>query len=146
MAALVSNWRRHFPLLLWNRWTEFNETWQEGRSQRPLPCLCFFFSGWSEKEDGPDLWFAETFLYSSQKALNRIQRNLKGIKILMPMPSLFLGRSENKIVVPVSDWLRHFRLLPLNCWTEFKETWQKASSQCPLPCLCFSDRSDWQSR
>ena len=32
MAALVSNWLRNFPLLLWNRWTEFNETWQEGRS------------------------------------------------------------------------------------------------------------------
>ena len=22
----------HFRLLLWNRWTEFNETWQEARS------------------------------------------------------------------------------------------------------------------
>ena len=33
----------HFRLLLWNRWTEFNETWQEARSQRPLPSLCFFF-------------------------------------------------------------------------------------------------------
>ena len=31
----------HFRLLLWNRWTEFNETWQEARSQRPLPSLCF---------------------------------------------------------------------------------------------------------
>ena len=32
MAALTSNWLRHFRLLLWNRWTEFNETWQEARS------------------------------------------------------------------------------------------------------------------
>ena len=32
-------------LLLWNRWTEFNETWQEARSQCPLQSLCF--SGWS---------------------------------------------------------------------------------------------------
>ena len=47
MAALVSDWLRHFRLLLWNRWTEFNETWQEARSQRPLPSLCF--SGWLEK-------------------------------------------------------------------------------------------------
>ena len=29
-----------FRLLLWNHWTEFNETWQEARSQRPLPSLC----------------------------------------------------------------------------------------------------------
>ena len=50
MAALASDWLRHFPLLLWNRWTEFNETWQEERSQRPLPSLCFL--GRSEKQDG----------------------------------------------------------------------------------------------
>ena len=27
MAALVSDWLRYFRLLLWNGWTEFNETW-----------------------------------------------------------------------------------------------------------------------
>ena len=27
----------HFRLLLWNHWTEFKETWQEARSQSPLP-------------------------------------------------------------------------------------------------------------
>ena len=32
MAALASDWLRHFRLLLWNRWTVFNETWLEGRS------------------------------------------------------------------------------------------------------------------
>ena len=32
MAALTSDWLRHFRLLLWNRWTEFNETWQAARS------------------------------------------------------------------------------------------------------------------
>ena len=26
MAALASDWLRHFRLLLWNRWTEFNKT------------------------------------------------------------------------------------------------------------------------
>ena len=51
----------HFRLLLWNRWTEFNETWQEARSQCPLPSLCF--SGRSEIQDGcPGLWLAETCL------------------------------------------------------------------------------------
>ena len=40
MAALVSDWLRHFRLL-WKRWTDFNGTWQEARSQRPLPSLCF---------------------------------------------------------------------------------------------------------
>ena len=71
----------HFRLLLWNRWTEFNETWQEARSQRPLPSLCF--SGRSEKQDGrPGLWLAETFSTSPLKPLNGIQRNLTGSKIL----------------------------------------------------------------
>ena len=80
MAALASDWLRHFRLLLWNLWTEFNETWQEARSQRPLPSLCF--SGRSEKQDGrPGLWLAETFLTSPLKPLNRIQRNLTGSTI-----------------------------------------------------------------
>ena len=42
-----SDWLRHFLLLLWNRWREFDETWQESRSQGPLPSLRF--SGRSEK-------------------------------------------------------------------------------------------------
>ena len=80
MAALASDWLRHFRLLLWNRWMELNETWQEARSQRPLPSLCF--SGRSEKQDDrPGLWFAETFSSSPLKPLNRIQRNLTGCKI-----------------------------------------------------------------
>ena len=70
----------HFRLLLWNRWMEFNETWQEARSQRPLPSLCFL--GRLEKQDGrPGLWLAETFSTSPLKLLNGIQRNLTGSKI-----------------------------------------------------------------
>ena len=80
MAALVSDWLRYFRLLLWNRWTEFNETWQEARSQCPLPSLCF--SGLSEKQDGrPGLWLAEIFSTSPLKPLNGIERNLTGSKI-----------------------------------------------------------------
>ena len=80
MAALASDWLRHFQLLLWNRWTEFNETWQEARSQSPLPSLCF--SVRPEKQDGhPGLWLAETFSTFPLKPLNRIQQNLTGSKI-----------------------------------------------------------------
>ena len=183
----------YFRLLLWNRWTEFNETWQEARSQRPLQSLCF--SGWSEKQDGrPGLWLADTFSTSALKPLNRIQRNLTGSKILMsstkivffgpigktrwpPWPligwdifdfssetaernSTKLDRKQdlnvlyqfcvlradrkNKMAALASDWLRHFRLLLWNCWTEFNETWQEARSQRPLQSLCFSGRSEKQ--
>ena len=70
----------HFRLLLWNHWTEFNKTWQEARSQHPLPSLCFL--GRSEKQDGrPGLWLAEIFSASPLKRLNGIQQNLTGSKI-----------------------------------------------------------------
>ena len=42
MAALASDCLIYFRLLLWNRWTKFNETWQEARSELPLPSLCFW--------------------------------------------------------------------------------------------------------
>ena len=80
MATMVSDWLRHFRLFLCNCWMEFNETWQEARSQRPLLSMCFW--GRSEKQDGrPGLWFAQTFSTSPLKPLNRIQRNLTGSKI-----------------------------------------------------------------
>ena len=194
MAALASDWLRHFRLLLWNRWTEFNKTWQEARSQRPLPSLCF--SGRSEKQDGrPGLWLAETFSTSPLKPLNGIQRNLTGNKISKPSTKfvffgpigktrwppwpligwdifdffsktternstkldrkqdlntlyqvcVFRADRKNKMAALASDWLRHFRLLLWNRWTEFNETWQEARSQSPLPSLCFSGRSEKQN-
>ena len=80
MATLGSDWLRYFRLLLWNYWMEFDETWQEARSQCPLPRLCF--SGRLEKQDGrPGLWLAETFSTSPLKLLNGIQQNLTGSKI-----------------------------------------------------------------
>ena len=123
MAALASDWLRHFRLLLWNRWTEFNETWQEAISQRPLPSLCF--SSWSEKQDGcPGLWLAETFSTSPLKPLKGIQRNLTGSKISTSSTKFvfFLADRKNKMAALASDWLRHFRLLLWNRWTKFNET------------------------
>ena len=146
MATLASDWLRHFHLLLWNCWTEFNETWQKARSQGPLPSLCF--SGWSEKQDGhPGLWLADIFSTSPLKPLNGIQRNLTGSKISTSSTKFvvfLLADWKNKMAALASDWLRHFRLLLWNCWTEFDETWQEARFQCPLPSLCFWSRSKKQ--
>ena len=70
----------YFQLFLWNRWTKFNLTWQQARSQRPLPSLCF--SGRSEKQSGrPGIRLAETFSTSPLKQLNGIQPNLTGSKV-----------------------------------------------------------------
>ena len=145
MAALASDWLRHFRLLLWNRWTEFNETWQEARSQRPLPSLCFL--GRSEKQDGrPGLWLAETFSTSPLKLLNGIQRNLTGRKISTSSTKFvfFWADRKNKMAALTSDWLRHFPLLLWNRWTEFNEAWREARSQRPLQSLCFSGWSEKQ--
>ena len=193
MAALASDWLRHFRLFFRNCWTEFNETWQEARSQSPLPSLCF--SGRSEKQDGcPGLWLAETFSTPPLKPLNGIQRNWIESKISMsstkfvffgpigktrwpPLPLIgwdifdfsaetaeqnstkldrkqdlnvlyqvcvFRADRKNKMAALASDWLRHFRLLLWNCWTEFNETSQEVRSQRPLPSLCFSVRSEKQ--
>ena len=183
----------HFRLLLWNRWTEFDGTLQEGTSQRPLPSLCF--SGRSKKQDGrPDLWLAETFSSSPLKPLNGIQRNLIGSKISTsstkfvffgpirktrwpPWPLIgwdifdfssetaernstkldrkqdlnvlyhvcvFQADRKKKMSALSSEWLRHFRLLLWNGWTEFNESCQEARPQRPLPSLCFSGRSEKQ--
>ena len=126
MAALASDWLRHFRLLLWNHWTEFNETWQEARSQRPLPSLCF--SGRSEKQDGrPGLWLAETFSTSPLKPLNGVQRKLdrkQDLNVLYQF--VFSGRSEKQDGRP-GLWLAEtFLTSPLNRWMEFNETWQKS--------------------
>ena len=129
----------HFGLLLWNHWTEFNETWQEARTHHPLPSL--YFSGQSEKLDcRPGLWLAETFSTSPLKPLNGIQRNLSGNKISTSSTKFVFFRADrkNKMGALASDRLRHFRLLLWNHWTEFNKTWQEARSQCPLQSLCFS--------
>ena len=127
MAALASDWLRHFRLLLWNRWMEFNETWQAARSQRPLPSLCF--SGRSEKQDGrPGLWLAETFSTSSlnpppSPTAERNSRKLvrkQDLNILYQV-CIFRADRKNKMAALASDWLRHFRLLLWNHWTEFND-------------------------
>ena len=97
MAAIASDLLKHFQLLVWNRWMEFNITWQEARSQCPLTSLCGFF-GPIGKPRWPPWPLAETFSTSCLKPLNGIQRNLTGSKISTSSTKccLFFGWSENK--------------------------------------------------
>ena len=41
---------------------------------------------------------------------------------------VFRADRKNKMTVLASDWLRHFRLLLCNRWTEFNEFWHEARS------------------
>ena len=70
---------RYFRLVKINRLTDFNDTWNEERSQRPLPRLWIF--GWSEIQDSyRGLWLAETYSTSPLKPLNIDQQSLTGSK------------------------------------------------------------------
>ena len=151
-SSVVFNFS-YIRLLLWNRWTEFNETWQKARSQRPLPSLCF--SGRSEKQDGrPGLWLAETFLTSPLKMLNRIRWNLTCRKISTSFTKfVFSGRSEKQNGRP-GLWLAETfvtsPLKPLNgiLWNL---TGKKMSTSSTNICVFRADRknkmaalaSDW---
>ena len=96
MVALASDWLRHFWLLLWNRLTEFNETWQEARSQCPLPSMSF--SCRSVKQDGrPGFWLVETFSTSPLKPLIGFKATWQEARSQHPLPSWSVsGRSVNK--------------------------------------------------
>ena len=146
MAALASDWLRHFPLLLLNRWMEFNETWLEARSQRPLPSLCFFGPIGKTKWPPRPLIGWDIFDFFSKTA-ERNSTKLDGKQDLNILYQVCVFRADrkNKMAALASDWLRHFRLLLLNRWMEFNETWLEARSQRPLPSLCFLGRSEKQN-
>ena len=144
MVSLASDWLRHFRLLLWNRWTEFKESWQEARSQCPLQSLCF--SGLPKIQDGrPGLWLAGT-CSTSLKPLNGIQRNLTGSKI--PTSStkfvFFEPIGKSKMATLASCWLIHFHLL-WNRWTEYSRKLDRKQDLNVLDQVCVF-RSNMKSK
>ena len=138
IAALASDWLRHFRLLLWNRWKEFNKTWLEARSQRPLPILCFF--GPIRKTRWPP-WLLigwDIFDFSCETAeWNLMKLDRKQDHNVLYQVCVFQADRKKKMAALASDWLRHFRLLLWNRWMACNETWQEERSQRPLPSLCF---------
>ena len=65
MVAAASDWLWVVRFLLWNHWTELNETWHEERSRRRLPSLCF--SGRSVNQNGRPGSFKNGTLYSGAR-------------------------------------------------------------------------------
>ena len=94
-ARYVALWASCW-LLLWNRWTEFNQTLQKARSQPPLPSLCF--SGRQEKQDGrPGLWLAETFWLLLWNRWAEFNETWQEARSQRPLQSLcFFGWSEKQ--------------------------------------------------
>ena len=110
---------------LWNRWTEFNESWQETGSQRPLPRLCFQTDRKKTRWPPQPLIGWCIFVFSSETVeRNRTRLDRKQDLSAFYKVCVFLADRKNKMAAPASDW--HFRLLLRNCWTEFNKNWQEA--------------------
>ena len=123
------------------------KTWQEARSKRPLPSLCF--SGRSEKQDGAPwpLICWDIFDLSSETAeRNSTKLDRKQDLNVLYQVCIFRADQKNKMAALASDWLKPFRLLLWNRWTEFNETWQEARSQRPLPSLWFFFLADRKNK
>ena len=89
----------HFRLL-WKRWTEFNETRQEVRSQCPLPSLCFSRrSGKKTRWPPRPLIGWNIFDFFSETA-DRIQQHLTESKISMSSTKCAIFRSIRKLRWP----------------------------------------------
>ena len=117
--------------------TEFNDSWQQARSFRHLPCLCC--SGRSEKQDNPPLpligWdifdFFSATIEQNSTIFDRKQDLNAHCKVF------FRADRKNKMAALAFDWLRYFRLLLCNRWTEFNDIWQEARSQSSLTKFVF---------
>ena len=102
MAAMAPNWLRHFRLVFWYRWTEFNLQNLTG-SKILTTSAKFVISGRSENQDGrPGLWLAGAFSTFSLKSLNGILRYWTWSKISTSwsistkFDMCFSSRSENQ--------------------------------------------------
>ena len=97
MAAIASDWLRHIRLLLWNRWTEFNETWQEATSQRPLPSFSVFQADWKSKMAALASDWLRHFRLLLWIRWTEFNETWQEARSQCPLPSLcFSGRSEKQ--------------------------------------------------
>ena len=143
MTAPDSDLLKHFRLLLRNRRTEFNKTWQCHDLNVLQQFWFIFFNMIGRKRWPPGLligWDIFAFFFETAKQKSKILDRNKDPNILYKV-FVFRVNRENKMKTPVSDWLRQFRILLWKRWTKFNETWQKAIYQFPFQSLCFFGRS-----
>ena len=128
---------------------KFNETWQETRSQHPLPSLCIWADRKNRMVTLDSDWLRRVcLLWNPWTEFNEIWQVARYIYQVCVLEA----NQNNKMAALASEWLSQFRLLLWDHWTEFIETWQKARHQHPPLSLCFrADRktkiafqaSDW---
>ena len=92
---------------LWNGWTEFDETWHEASTQRPLSTMCFF--GPIGKKRWPH-WHLICQSVSTSPLQSLSLRNLmklcrKRVLSVLYQVCLFLVDRKTKLAVLAPDWL-----------------------------------------
>ena len=113
-SSVVVNFS-YYRLLLWNGWTEFDKTWQEARSQRPLPSLVFSWADLKNKMAALASDWLRHFRLLLWNRWTEFNETWQEARSQRPLPSLcFWADLKNKMAVLASDWLRHFRLLLWN--------------------------------
>ena len=109
MAALASDWLRHFRLLLWNRWTEFNENLTGSKISTSSTKFVLF--GPIEKIRWPPwpLIGWDIFDFSSETAeRNSTKLDRKQDLNVLYQVCAFWADRKNKMAALASDWLRYF--------------------------------------
>ena len=143
MATLVSDWLRHFRLLLWNRWTEFNKTWQEARSQRPLTKLMFFVPIRKNKMAALASDWLRHFRLLLWNSWTEFNETWHETRSQCPLYSLcFLGRSEKQLGRPDLWMAATFSTSPLKPLNGIQRNLTGSKISISLPSLCFSGRSE----
>ena len=118
MAALASNWLRHFRLLLWIHWTEYSETWQEARTRHPLPSLCFWSRSEIQRWPTRPLFGRGIFDFSETADGNLPELDRLHELSFFYQVCVFRADRKNKMVArPLICW--HFLLFFWYRWTEF---------------------------
>ena len=96
----------------------------------------FVFWGWPEKTRWPPwpLIDCDTFNFFSETAKrNSMKFDRKQDLNVFYQVWMFRADRKTKMVALVSGWLKYFRLILCNRWTEISETWLEARTQCPPP-------------
>ena len=140
MAALTSDLLRHFRLL-WNCRTDFKETWQEARSQRPLTSLCFRVD-WKNKMAALAFdWQRHFSIWNHWKEFNETWQEARS---QCPLSSFCLRIDQEKGKnsrhgISWAETISTFHLKPLN-GIQRKLTGSKISTSSTS--FVFSGRSD----
>ena len=136
MNSLVSNYLRHFPPLLCNRLTEFDETLQWASTRHPLPSS-FVILRLIEKRK-PTRPLIGQDIFTTLLPLIGIWWKLTGSKYSTFCTKFLFSKAywtQRWLPWPLIGWnIFHFSCC--SCWTKFDENLQ----ECPLS-LCFSGLS-----